>query len=106
MLDLYETPGVHQGSPYNTEEVPDDEPDQNQDEPEAPNQEEPWSIEIIDTHVHITPKYLLYHYTAQFSVHSNCQLIPIGFSNLAIKALLSSYYHIPLEVSALDLVLK
>ena len=36
MLDLYETPGIHEGSPYNTEEVPEDEHDPNQDGTEAP----------------------------------------------------------------------
>ena len=41
MLDLYETPGTHEGSPWNTEEVPEEEPNPGQENPEAPGQEEP-----------------------------------------------------------------
>ena len=40
-LDLYETPGTHEGTPWNTEDVPDEEPNPGPENPEAPGQEEP-----------------------------------------------------------------
>ena len=40
LLDCYENPGTHTGTPLNTEEVPDEEPKLEPDEPKAPGQEE------------------------------------------------------------------
>ena len=41
LLDCYETPGTHTGTPRNTEEVPNEEPNPNPEDPDAPGQEEP-----------------------------------------------------------------
>ena len=51
---------------------------------------------VIDTHVHITPNHCyIIKPTVHVLVHSYCLHIPIGFSNLAIKAILTPYCHIP-----------
>ena len=41
LLDCYETPGTHTGTPMNTEEVPEEEPNPDPEDPEAPGQEKP-----------------------------------------------------------------
>ena len=41
LLDCYETPGTHEGTPLNTEEVPDEELNPGPEDPETPGQEEP-----------------------------------------------------------------
>ena len=54
------------------------------------------AVVVIDTHVHITPNHCyIIRPTVHVLVHSYCLRIPIGFSNLAIKAILTPYCHIP-----------
>ena len=41
LLDFNETPGIHEGTPWNTEPVPEEELNPGQEDPEPPGQEEP-----------------------------------------------------------------